>query len=94
MVDLGLPKKFLGLEIVQNPGEKSIFLHLKSFAEKTLKNFGMYDFNSTLTPIITHETKRKLKHVQNINNDLDISKILFRQAIGTSLYLINDIHST
>ncbi len=48
----------------------------------------MYHCNSTLTPI-THETERKLKNVQNINNDIDISKIPFRQAIGTLLYLSN-----
>lgn len=46
--------------------------------------------NATRTPMVTHESERKMKNVTNIKNDLDVSKLPFHQAIGTLLCICND----
>jgi hypothetical protein len=55
MKDLGLMHYFLGLEVWQKPGE--IFLSQRKYAVDVLRRFGMMDYKSMSTPMISNLKK-------------------------------------
>jgi hypothetical protein len=81
MKDLGLMHYFLGLEVWQSP--KRIFLNQGKYAVKILKRFDMLECKSMNTPMET-----KLKLLVDTSSEL-IDATLYRQIIGTLMYLMN-----
>jgi hypothetical protein len=81
MKDLGLMHYYLGLEVWQKRGE--LFLGQGKYAIKILHNFGMMDCKSMDTPMTTYIRKVK-------DSDFDpIDPSLYRQLIGSLMYLVN-----
>jgi hypothetical protein len=87
MTDLKTPKKFLGIEITRT--DNFIFINQQSFIIKMLEKFNLQNCNPTRTPSITQEGEQKAKRRKLNDSELDISKIPFRQAVGSLLYLAN-----
>jgi hypothetical protein len=81
MKDIGLMHYFLGLEVWQQPGE--IFLGQGKYAVEILKKFRMEDCRLMSTPMITN--LRKL----NASEDELVDPTLYRQLIGSLMYLVN-----
>ena len=54
MTDLGPAQLFLGIQIVRNRAEKTIFLHQTRYIDTVLKRFGMEDVNDVYTPLPAH----------------------------------------
>jgi hypothetical protein len=83
MKDLDLMHYFLGLEVWQREGE--IFMAQGKYRVYVLKRFGMMDFNSISTPMVTN--LRKL-HDSDTGLDL-VDPTMYRQLIGSSMYMIH-----
>ena len=81
MKDLGLMHYFLGLEVWQSP--ERIFLNQGKYAVEILKRFDMLECKSMNTPMET-----KLKLLVDTSSEL-IDATLYRQIIGTLMYLTN-----
>jgi hypothetical protein len=80
---LGLMHYFLGLEVWKRQGE--IFLAQGKYTMDVLKSFGMMDFKSMSTSMITN--LRKL-HDFDIGSDL-VNPTMYRQLIGSLMYMIH-----
>eukprot|EP00253_Pinus_taeda_P033917 PITA_33917 len=81
MKDLGQMHYFLGLEFWQQKGE--IFLGQGRYAIEILKRFGMEDCRLMVTPMITNWKKI------DASEDKDVDPTLYRQLIGSPIYLVN-----
>ena len=53
MTNLGSAKRFLGVDIIQNPKHGSIFIHQESYLNTLLKKFGMDQCTPKMTPLPT-----------------------------------------
>ena len=83
MKDLGSLHYFLGLEIWQNLGE--IFLSQGKYIVDVLKRFGMMDYKSMSTPMVSN-----LKKLHDSDSGSDsIDPTMYRQLIGSLLYLVH-----
>jgi hypothetical protein len=81
MKDLGLMHYYLGLEVWQKRGE--VFLRKWKCIVNTLQKFGMMDWKSMETLMVTN--LRKLREY-----DYDpIDSSLYRKLIGSLMYLVN-----
>jgi hypothetical protein len=80
---LGLMHYFLGLEVWQRQGE--IFLAQGKYKIDVLNRFGMMDFTSMSTPMVTN--LRKL-HDSATGSDL-VDPTMYRQLIGSLMYMIH-----
>eukprot|EP00253_Pinus_taeda_P001616 PITA_01616 len=81
MKDLGRMHYFLGLEVWQQKGE--IFLGQGRYATEILKRFEMGDCRPMATPMITNWKKI------DASKDKDVDPTLYRQPIGSLMYLVN-----
>eukprot|EP00253_Pinus_taeda_P001980 PITA_01980 len=81
MKDLGRMHYFLGLEVWQQKGE--IFLGQGRYATEILKRFRMEDCRPMATPMITN-----WKNI-DASEDKDVDPTLYRQLIGSLMYLVN-----
>eukprot|EP00253_Pinus_taeda_P031310 PITA_31310 len=81
MKDLGRMHYFLGLEVWQQKGE--IFLGQGRYVAKILKRFGMGDCRPMAMPMITNWKKI------DASKDKDVDPTLYRQLIGSLMYLVN-----
>jgi hypothetical protein len=81
MKDLGLMHYFLGMEVWQTDGE--IFLGQGKYCIEILKRFGMEDCKAMSTPMITNWRK------VDTSKEKDIDPTLYRQLIGSLMYLVN-----
>jgi hypothetical protein len=81
MKDLGLMHYYLGLEVWQKRGE--VFLGQGKYAIKILQKFGMMDCKSMDTPMNTD-----IRKVKDPNSD-PVDPSLYRQLIGSLMYLVN-----
>jgi hypothetical protein len=85
MKDLGMMHYFLGLEVWQRTDE--IFLSQGKYTLEILKKFGMIECKSMPTPMMMY-----LKKMNDAStNSLDIDPHLYRQLIGSLMYLVNTI---
>jgi hypothetical protein len=76
---------FLGLEVWQRTDE--IFLSQGKYTVEILKKFGMLNCNPMTTPVVTNLKKLS---VSSFDSD-EIDSILYRQLIGSLMYLVNTI---
>jgi hypothetical protein len=83
MKDLGLMHYFLGLEVWKRHCE--IFMARGKYIVDVLKRFGMMDFKSMCTPMITN--MRNL-HDSDTCSDL-LDPTMYRQLIGSLMYMIH-----
>jgi hypothetical protein len=81
MKDLGLMHYFLGLEVWQSP--ERIFLNQGKYTVEILKRFDMLECKPMNTPM-----EAKLKLLVDTSSKL-IDAILYRQIIGSLMYLTN-----
>eukprot|EP00253_Pinus_taeda_P024673 PITA_24673 len=72
---------FLGLEVWQQKGE--IFLGQGRYATEILKGLKMQDYRPMATPMITNWKKI------DASEDKDVDPTLYRQLIGSLMYLVN-----
>jgi hypothetical protein len=83
MKDLGMMHYFLGLEVWQRTDE--IFLSQGKYTIEILKKFGMLNCKPMATPMVTN-----LKKLSVSSSDSDeIDPTLYRQLIGSLMYLVN-----
>ena len=81
MKDMGLLHYFLGLEVWQKNGE--IFLGQRRYATEILKRFRMQHCRPMATPMITNWKKI------DASWDKEVDPTLYRQLIGSLMYLVN-----
>ena len=79
--DLGLMHYFLGLEVCQKDGD--IFMGQERYALEILKRFRMQDCKPMATPMITNWKKI------DASEDTEVDPTLYRQLIGSLMYLVN-----
>jgi hypothetical protein len=83
MKDLGMMHYFLGLEVWQRTDEN--FLSQGKYTVEIFKKFGMLNCKPMATPIVTNLKKLS---VSSSNSD-EIDLTLYRQLIGSLMYLVN-----
>lgn len=88
MTNLGEPKKFLGIEIEWKREKGTIFIHQKTFIESVLNRFNLTKAKTVNTPMITRDCERKIASGE-VQKEINLSNIPYRQAIGCLLYLTN-----
>jgi hypothetical protein len=81
--DLGLMHYFLGLEVWQKPGE--IFLSQSKYVVDVLRKFGMLDYKSMTTHMISNLKKL---HDQATGSDPEDSTV-YCQIIGSLMYQVH-----
>jgi hypothetical protein len=81
MKDLGLMHYYLRLEVWQKHGE--VFFGQGKYAIKILEKFGMMDCKSMDTPMTID-----IRNVRDSNSD-PVDPSLYRQLIGSLMYLVN-----
>ena len=79
MIDLGLLRYFLGIEVVQSP--TSIFISQKKYVFEILDRFQMKDCNPVLTP-----TELGLKLTKHGAGKM-VNATLYKQIVGSLMYL-------
>jgi hypothetical protein len=85
MKDLGMMHYFLGLEVWQRIYE--IFLSEGKYTVEILKKFGMLNCKPMATQMVTN--LKKLSVSSSDSDDIDLT--LYRQLIGSLMYLVNTI---
>jgi hypothetical protein len=83
MKDLGMMHCFLGLEVWQRTDE--IFLSHGKYTVEILKKFGMSNCKPMATPMVTN--LKKLSVYSFDSDEIDLT--LYRQLIGSLMYIIN-----
>eukprot|EP00253_Pinus_taeda_P021299 PITA_21299 len=81
MKDLGRIHYFLGLEVWQQKG--GIFLGQGRYTTEILKRLRMQECRPMATPMITNWKKI------NVTEDKEVDPTLYRQLIGSLMYLVN-----
>jgi hypothetical protein len=81
MKDLGLMHYYLGLEVWQKHGE--IFLGKGKCVVNILQKFGMMDFKTMETPMVTD-----LRKLRDFDSD-PVDSSLYHQLISSLMYLVN-----
>ena len=86
--DLGIPKNFLGIELVHDKKHHQLFLHQQKYLEKILNRFGLdrLYLPPTNTPMVTLEAQRKRILAEQPDAP---NPTLFREAIGSLIHLAN-----
>ncbi|KAJ0589103.1 putative RNA-directed DNA polymerase [Helianthus annuus] len=79
MTDMGLMKRFLGLEV--NQTEVGIFLAQEAYAKALLRRFGMHNCNYEETPMNTSEKLTLEDGTEQVNGEY------FRSLVGGLIYL-------
>ena len=79
MIDLGLMKQFLGIEV--NHLKYEIFINQTRYALEVLKRFRMINCRATTTPIATRTKIGKEDQSPNIDSTL------FKKLVGSLMYL-------
>ena len=83
--DMGSPRKFLGIEIERNRGERTMMIHQTTFINAMLKRFKMTDCKPVDTPMVTPDAERKTDRKTSDDNNKE--KIEYREAVGSLMYL-------
>jgi hypothetical protein len=83
MKDLGMMHYFLGLEVWQRTDE--ILLSQGKYIVEILKKFGMTDCKPMATPMVMN--LKKLSETSSDSGEIDPH--LYRQLIGSLMYLVN-----
>ncbi|CAM8906690.1 unnamed protein product [Rhodiola kirilowii] len=86
MKDLGPAKKILGMQILRNMDQGTLFLNQHGYIEKVLTKFGMGNAKLVLTPIAQHF---KLQKDQCPKSEKDISymqEVPYSSAVGSLMY--------
>jgi hypothetical protein len=83
MKDLGMMHYFLGLEVWQRTDE--IFLSQGKYTVEILKKFGMLNCKPMATPMVMN--LKKLSVSSSDSDEIDLT--LYRQLIGSLMYLVN-----
>jgi hypothetical protein len=79
MKDLGLMNYYLGLEVWHK--RVKTFLGQGKYVVNILQKFGMMDFKSVTTPMVTY--------LKKLRDSDPIDSFLYRQLIGSLMYLVN-----
>ena len=85
MKDLGEAKEFLGMEISRDRSECTLSLCQNKYTDKILDRFGMMDCKPCETPMEVSSSK---VIVDASSTDSLIDSTLYRQAIGSLIYLM------
>jgi hypothetical protein len=88
MKNLGMMHYFLGLEVWKKTNE--IFLSQGKYTIEILKKFGMMNCKPMATPIVTN--LKKLSVSSSGSDDIDLA--MYKQLIGSLMYLVNNIIDT
>jgi hypothetical protein len=83
MKDLGMMHYFLGLEVWQRTNE--ILLSQEKYTMEILKKFGMTDCKPMPTPMVMNLKKLS----KNSSASAEIDPHLYRQLIGSLMYMVN-----
>ena len=83
MKDLGILHYFLGLEVWQH--SKGIFVNQGKYTLDLLNKFGMLDSKAMKTPMETNLLKLK----EATEDSESVDPTLYRQIIGSLMYLVN-----
>jgi hypothetical protein len=83
MKDLGMMHYFLGLEMWQRNDE--IFLSQRKYTVEILKKFGILNVKPVATPMVMNMKKLSV----SFSNFDEIDPTLYRQLIGSLMYLVN-----
>ena len=81
MIDLGLMRYFLGMQVKQRPGQ--IFISQEKYADDLLKKFNMQDCKPLATPMAMNEKLSK----DDGQNKVDAT--VYRSLVGSLIYLTN-----
>ena len=89
--NLGQPKEFLGIKIERDERSQTLILSQEKFITNMLKKFGFENTHPVATPMVTSQVanrERKLRE-QDENNLVSVPNRLFREVVGSLLYLAN-----
>ena len=81
MIDLGLVRYFLGMQVKQRP--RQIFISQEKYADDLLKKFNMQDCKPLATPMAMNEKLSK----DDGQNKVDAT--VYRSLVGSLIYLTN-----
>ena len=89
--NLGQPKEFLGIKIERDEKNQRLILSQEKFIINVLKKFGFENTHPVATPMVTSQVanRERKNREQDENNLMLVSNRLFREVVGSLLYLAN-----
>ena len=89
--NLGQPKEFLGIKVEEDEKKQRLILSQEKFIINMLKKFGFQNTHPVSTPMVTSQVvnRERKNREQDENNLLLVSNRLFREMVGSLLYLAN-----
>ena len=79
--DMGKLHYFLGMKVLQNEKNGTVWIGQPAYMEKLLNKFGMQDAKPVSTPVDT-----SVKIIKGTDNDECVDQQLYQSAIGSLLY--------
>ncbi|CAM8990218.1 unnamed protein product [Rhodiola kirilowii] len=86
MKDLGPVKKILGMQILRNMEQGTLFLNQQGYIEKVLTKFGMGNAKTVLTPISQHFKLHKDQSPQSEKDINYMQEVTYSCAVGSLMY--------
>ncbi|CAM8944240.1 unnamed protein product [Rhodiola kirilowii] len=86
MKDLGPARKILGMQILRNMEQGTLFLNQQGYIEKVLTKFGMGNAKSVLTPIAQHFRLHKDQSPQFEKDISYMQEVPYSSAVGSLMY--------
>ena len=84
ITDLGIVERYLGIEIEQDPHDKSILLHQSAYIQQLLEKFGMENCSPKATPMLRN---LKLDPINAGNNLPPEETTRYQSAVGGIMFL-------
>jgi reverse transcriptase-like protein len=84
ITDLSIVERYLGIEIEQDPNDKSILLHQSAYIQQLLEKFGMENCSPKVTPMLRN---LKLDPIHVGNNLLPEEITRYQSAVGGIMFL-------
>ena len=86
MNELGNARRILGMEIERDRKNGTLFLSQKSYSQKVLQRFNMFDSRPMLTPIANHFKLSSSQLPQTEDERKLMQRVPYSSAVGSLMY--------
>ena len=86
MKDLGDAKRILGMDIIRNREEGTLWLSQTDYVKRVLKSFNMDNVKAAATPLSQHFKLTKTQVPENLQEAEEVKNVPYANIIGSLMY--------
>lgn len=86
MKDLGVAKKILGMFINRDRSKSTLKIHQKSYLQKLVSKFGMYDCKHVSMPLANHFVLSQSQCPKSPAKTIQMETVPYSNVIGSVMY--------